>query len=149
MPSMKSKEFLEILPDLLRQQLPPEFSDFQIAHRVTSLTKLYYDRLAFHYEVHIQKRKKKVELGLHFESDPDSNFKYLELMSQRSNEIKRSLGANIEVEEWVKGWTRVHVTLELEPLDDDFLVELSFRLSAMIQTLEPIMRGEEYQRLRH
>jgi hypothetical protein len=142
MPAMKTKEFLELLPDLLRQQLPPEFADFKIAHQVTSLTKMYYDRLAVHYEVHIQKKKKEVELGLHFESDPDTNFQYLELMSQRSKDIKESLGAEVEVEEWVRGWTRVHATLELDPLDDDFLVELSFRLSAMIQTLEPILRGE-------
>ena len=142
MPAMKTKEFLELLPDLLRQQLPPEFADFQIAHRGASLTKMYYDRLAVHYEVHIQKKKKEVELGLHFESDPDTNFQYLELMSQRSEDIKESLGAGIEVEEWVRGWTRVHTTVQLDPLDDDFLVELSFRLSAMIQTLEPILRGE-------
>lgn len=142
MPAMKTKEFLELLPDLLRQQLPPEFADFQVAQRYTSLTKLYYDRLAVHYEVHIQKRKNEVELGLHFESDPDSNFQYLELMSQRSKDIKKSLGAEVEVEEWVRGWTRVHATLELDPLVDDFLVELSFRLSAMIQTLEPILRGD-------
>jgi hypothetical protein len=63
-------------------------------------------------------------------------------MSQRSKDIKESLGAEVEVEEWVRGWTRVHSTLELDTLDDDFLVELSFRLSAMIQTLEPILRGE-------
>ena len=142
MPAMKTKEFLELLPDLLRQQLPPEFADFQISHWGASLAKMYYDRLAVHYEVHIQKKKKEVELGLHFESDPDTNFQYLELMSQRSNDIKESLGADIEVEEWVRGWTRVHTTVQLDPLDDDFLVELSFRLSAMIQTLEPILRGE-------
>ena len=142
MPRMRTKEFLELLPDLVRQQLPPELSDFQVAHRVTSLTKLYFDHLAVHYEVHIQRTKKEVELGLHFESDPDSNFEYLELMNQRTKDIKKSLGDDVEVAEWVRGWTRVHETLELDPLDDDFLVEVSFRLSAMIQTLEPILRGE-------
>lgn len=142
MPGMKTKEFLELLPDLVRQQVPPELADFQVAHRMTSLTKIYYDHLAVHYEVHIQRTKKEVELGLHFESDPDSNFEYLELMTQRTKDIKKSLGDDVEVAEWVRGWTRVHATLELDLLDDDFLVELSFRLSAMIQTLEPILRGE-------
>ena len=41
-----------------------------------------------------------------------------------------------------RGWTRAHETLELDPLDYDFLVEISFRLSAMIETFEPILRGE-------
>ena len=142
MPAMKTKEFLELLPDLLRQQLPPELSDFQIAHRITSLTKFYYNQPSFHYEVWIQKRRKEVELGLHFESDPDSNFEQLELLSSRAKEIHQSLGDDVEISEWDRGWTRAHVTLELDPLDDDFLVEISFRLSAMIQTFEPILRGE-------
>ena len=139
---MKTREFLELLPDLVRQQLPQELSDFQVTRRFTSLTKLYFDHLAVHYEVHVQRTKKEVELGLHFESDPDSNFQYLELMSQRSKDIKESLGADIEIEEWVRGWTRVHETVPLEALDDDFLVEFSIKLSSMMRTLEPILRGE-------
>ena len=139
---MKTREFLELLPDLVRQQLPQELSDFQVTRRFTSLTKLYFDHLAVHYEVHVQRTKKEVELGLHFESDPDSNFQYLELMSQRSKDIKESLGAAVEVEEWVRGWTRVHETVPLEPLDDDFLVEISIKLSSMMRTLEPILRDE-------
>ena len=142
MPGMKTKEFLELLPDLVRQQVPPELADFQVAHRMTSLTKLYFDHLAVHYEVHIQRTKKEVELGLHFESDPDSNFQNLELMSQRTKDIKESLGADVEIEEWVRGWTRVHETVPLEPLDDDFLVEISIKLSSMMRTLEPILRDE-------
>ncbi len=139
---MKTREFLELLPDLVRQQLPDELSDFQVTRRMTSLTKLYFDHIAVHYEVHVQPRKQEVELGLHFESDPDSNFQYLELMSQRTKDIKESLGADVEVAEWVRGWTRVHETVPLEPLDDDFLVEISIKLSSMMRTLEPILRGE-------
>ena len=140
--TMKTREFLETLPDLVRQQVPPELSDFQVARRFSSLIKLYFDRLAVHYEVHIQRTKKEVELGLHFESDPDSNFQYLELMSRRSKDIKESLGAEVEVGEWVRGWARVHETVPLEALDDDFLVEVSIKLSSMMRTLEPILRGE-------
>ena len=139
---MKTSEFLELLPDLVRQQLPQELSDFQVTRRFTSLTKLYFDHLAVHYEVHVQRTKKEVELGLHFESDPDSNFQYLELMSQRTKDIKESLGTDVEIEEWVRGWTRVHETVPLEALDDDFLVEISIKLSSMMRTLEPILRGE-------
>ena len=138
---MKTREFLDLLPDLVRQQLPPELSDFQVTRRRTSLTKLYFDQLAVHYEVHVQRTKQEVELGLHFESDPDSNFQYLELMSQRIKDIKKSLGPDVEVEEWVRGWSRVHETVPLEPLDDDFLVEISIKLSSMMRTLEPILRA--------
>ena len=137
---MKTREFLEVLADLVRQQLPAELSDFQTPRRVTSLIKLYYDDPSTHYEVWVQKRKKEVEVGLHFEADPESNFGQLEMLSQRSEEIRASLGPEFEIGDWDRGWTRAHETVPLEPLNDDFLVELSFKLSAMIRTLEPMLR---------
>ena len=139
---MKTSEFLEVLADLVRQQLPLELSDFQTPRRVTSLIKLYYDHPSTHYEVWVQKRRKEVEVGLHFESDPEANFGQLEMLSQRSEEIRASLGLEFEIGAWDRGWTRAHETVPLEPLNDDFLVELSFKLSAMIRTLEPILRQD-------
>ena len=100
MPAMRTKEFLELLPDLLRQQLPEDLADFQVAHRITSLTKFYYNRPSFHYEVWIQKRRKEVELGLHFESDPDSNLEQLDLLREKADQIHGSLGDEVELHEW-------------------------------------------------
>ena len=143
---MKTKEFLETLPELVRQQLPPELSDFQVHPRVTSLTKFYYERSSAHYEVWIQRRRGIVELGLHFEGDPESNFRQLEVLQSQSEEIRTSLGEEIEIGEWDRGWTRAHEVLPLEPLSDDFLVEVSFKLSAMIRQLEPLLRRANHVR---
>ncbi|MFQ6030934.1 MAG: hypothetical protein ACE5Q6_26005 [Dehalococcoidia bacterium] len=60
-------------------------------------------------------------------------------LSQRSGNIRSSLGTGVEIEAWDKGWTRAHEILTWEPLTDDFLVEVSFKLSAMISTLEPLL----------
>ncbi len=139
---MKTKEFLETLPDLLRQQLPPELAGFQVHPRVTSLTKFYYGTASTHYEAWIQKRKGIIELGLHFEGEPESNFRHLELLQSRSPEIHESLGVGVELEEWVRGWTRAYESIPLEELTDDFLVEVSFKMWAMMQTLEPLLRAE-------
>ena len=139
---MKTKEFLETLPDLARQQLPPELRGFQVHPRVTTLMKLYYGHSSVHYEVWIQRRRGIVELGLHFEGDPESNFRHLELLRGFSEKIRSSLGDGAEVEQWGRGWTRVHQTLPLEPLSDDFMIEVSFELSGMIRTLEPLLRAE-------
>ncbi len=138
---MKTKEFLETLPDLLRQQLPPELAGFQVHPRVTSLTKFYYGKATTHYEVWIQKRKGIIELGLHFEGEPESNFRHLELLQSLSPEIHKSLGDGIEIEEWDRGWTRAYEAISLEPLTDDFLVEVSFKMSAMMRALEPLLRS--------
>ncbi len=138
---MKTKEFLETLPDLLRQQLPPDLAGFQVHPRVTSLTKFYYDKASIHYEAWIQKRKGTIELGLHFEGEPESNFRHLELLQSLSGDIRASLGDGVELEEWVRGWTRAYESIPLEELTDDFLVEISFRLSAMMRMLEPVVRA--------
>ena len=137
---MKTKEFLETLPELVRQQLPPELADFQVHPRVTSLTKFHYGRASVHYETAIQKRHDTVEVGLHFEGEADSNFRNLEFLSSQSKKINKDLAEKLEIEEWVRGWTRAYQLIPLEPLTDDFLVEVSFRLSGMIRALEPILR---------
>ena len=140
---MKSREFLEILPEMVRQQLPPEFSDFRVVSTMSTLIKLHYGVPTIHYEVWIQRRRKQVEVGLHFEGDPESNSRRLEMLRQRSTDIRSALGDAVELEEWDRGWTRAHRTVPLEPLDDDFLVEVSFTLSGMIRAFEPIVRTSD------
>ena len=139
---MKTKEFLETLPELVRAQLPPELGEIHVHPRVTSLTKFYYERATLHYEVAVQKRHNTVEVGLHFEGEPESNFRHLELLQSLAPDIRSSLGESIQIEEWVRGWTRAYELIPLEPLTDDFLVEVSFKLSGMIRTLEPMLRSE-------
>ena len=138
---MKTKEFLQTLTDLVRQQLPPELVDFQVHPRVTSLTKLYYDQASVHYEVWIQKGRGIVEMGLHFEGDPESNFRHLELLMGYRDEIRSSLGEAVELQQWDRGWCRAHQTVQLQPLSDDFLVEVSLKFSDMVRTLEPLLRA--------
>ena len=140
---MKTREFLYTLTDIVRQQLGPEMQGFQTIGPTMSLVKLHYGEPAVHYEVWIQKRRGEVELGLHFEGDAESNRRHLELLSGRRDAIRSALGPGVDAELWDKGWTRVHETVPLEPLNDDFLVELSFKLSAMIRTLEPMLRAVE------
>jgi len=137
---MKTREFLESLPDLVRQQVPPELAGFQVGRSARSLAKLYYDQPVIHYEVWIQRRRGRVELGLHFEGDRDANARYLEHLRGQSDHIREALGEDVEVAAWDKGWARVHETMPLEPMTDDFLVEVSFRISAMIRVLEPLLR---------
>ena len=138
---MKTREFLEVLPDLVRQQLPPELTGFEVVRPRTSLVKLHYQGPSVHYEVWMQRRRGEVELGLHFEGDADSNHRSIDLLSQRSKDIKVSLGTGVEVGPWDRGWTRVHETLTWEPLVDDFLIEVSLKLSGMMRTLEPLLAG--------
>jgi hypothetical protein len=138
---MKGREFLYLVPDIVRQQLPSELQDFQIVGPTMTLVKLHYGEPAIHYEVWIQKRRGEIELGLHFESDAVTNRRGLEVLNENLEAIQRVAGA-LAVGEWDKGWTRAHESLDLEPLTDDFLIEVSSRLSAVVGTLEPILRTD-------
>ena len=138
---MKTREFFAILLDLVRGHLPAPLKDFQVVGPTMNLVKLHYGHPNVHYEVWIQRRKGEVELGLHFEGDPASNFQHLEFLGQRLDAIRSVLGHRFVVEEWDKGWTRGHEAIPLEPLTDDFLFELSLKLSGMMQTLEPLLRS--------
>jgi hypothetical protein len=139
---MKTREFLQLLPDLVRQQLPAELKEFQVTGSTMSLVKLHYGDPSIHYEVWIQRRKGELELGLHFEGDPVTNYHYLRLLNQYLREIQSALGKEVEVEEWARSWTRAHQTLPLQPMTDDFLVEVAVKLSATMKTLEPLMKGQ-------
>jgi len=140
--NVKTREFLETLSDLVRQQLPPGLSGFDVTGPSTTLIKLHYQNPTVHYEVWVQKRRGQVEPQLHFEGAAESNLRHLELLSRHRERIQSSLGAGVEFEQWGRGWTRAHETLSLEPLDDDFLVEVSLKLSEMMRTMEPLLRGK-------
>lgn len=138
---MKTRDVLHILPDLVRQQLPPEFKDFHIVGPTTSLVKLHFGDARIHYEVWIQKRKGEIELGLHFEDEPGVNASYLARLSDHSRTIQSALGPTVRTESWVKSWARVHEIVPLEPITDDFMIEISFKLSRMMRFLEPLLRA--------
>ncbi len=138
---MKTREFLYTLPDIVRQQVPAELKDFQTIGPTMSLVKLHYGEPAVHYEVWVRKRQREVELGLHFESDAAFNQRGLQRLTEHRASIQAALGPDVAVEEWDKGWTRAHEAVALEPLTDDFLIEVSSRLSEMVETLEPILRA--------
>lgn len=137
---MNVSDFLDGMLEIAHQQLPPELSAFRVARPNKSLIKLHYGLPTTHYEVWIQKRTQMVELGLHFEGDSAMNKRQMMFFHERLDNIRLCLGPEVNAENWVKGWTRIHETIKLEPLNEDFLVDLSFKLSRMIRTLQPMIR---------
>jgi hypothetical protein len=139
---MKTQEFLRQIPELLRSQLPPELQDFHTLGPMGSLIKFHYGDSHIHYEVWVQRRIKQVEVGLHFESNAATNSMYLEGMSRHLADIHSVLGSTVEPEQWTPSWTRVHQTLPLEALEEDFLMEVTSRMSRLVRVLEPVVRME-------
>jgi len=131
---------LGLLPDLVREGLPPELQQFLIRGPMFSLIGFYYEDPRVHYEVWLQPRLSRVELGLHFEGDGPSNLRGLERISAHAGAIVAALGPSVEGELWDKGWTRVHESLPLERRTPEFASRLATRLAEFIGVLEPIQR---------
>ena len=136
---MNARHFLAEVLELLRMQLPGELKEFESVGPWHGLIKVHYGDPSAHYELHIQRRHQQIELGLHFEGAAQDNTQHLESLMGRVGEIKQRLGPEVEAEQWTRNWTRVHETIEFQPLDEDFLMELTARLSQYIRVLEPMV----------
>ena len=136
---MSARHFLAEVLELLRMQLPPELREFESVGPWHGLIKVHYGDPSAHYEVWMQRRHKQIELGLHFEGSAQDNSHYLESLLGRMGEIRGQLGPGAEPEQWTLNWTRLHETIDLQPLDEDFLMELTGRLSRYIRVLQPMV----------
>src|SRR5690242_2339263 len=116
---MKQREFLLALPDRVRPLL--EEPDFQWVQR-WSLLKLWYgDNPKIHFEVWFHRRIGRIEIGLHFEADPETNERLRAYFDDNLFVAKAEFSERVEAEHWDKGWARVYEMLPIEPLDDAFL----------------------------
>lgn len=145
-PELRIKDFLGLLPDLLRQQLPGPLGDFRVRGPVFSLVGFYYGAdPRIHYEVWVQRRTGRLELGLHFEAEPEVNAHWLAHYSRHATEIVAALGPGVEGEQWTERWTRLHETQALEPLSAAFAARVAARLATFIRVLEPLRNAKGAQ----
>jgi len=138
---MKSSDFVRALPDVVRPRLPKRLRDFKTASR-SWLAQFYYDDPRLHYEVwNLGERRKRLEIGLHFESrERKLNARLLEGMLAHLFEIKAELGSSFEAEPWDKGWTKVYETIPLESFNAEYLERVAARVAQVIRVLESIRR---------
>ena len=108
----------------------------------SSLMQLYSDDPRLHYEVWIQRKTARIEVGLHFEGEPEANYRWAEALGRRVLELKARLGPDVELEEWTRSWTRLHRTVPLRKLDDELAEEVAELLARLILVMEPVLAQE-------
>ena len=139
-----TKEFLTLLPAIVHDLLPEDLSDFKVRGPVFSLVGFYYaEDPRVHYEVWIQRRTSRLEIGLHFEAEPEVNSRWLQYFSTRAPEILARLGPSVEGEQWTQRWTRLHESLPLAPLTPGYAEQVARRIADFIHVLEPMRREHE------
>jgi hypothetical protein len=139
---MNNREFLSALPELIRARLPQELRGFE-TRQTGTLVKLYYWDLSVHYEVWLQRRTDRIEIGLHFEGEREENHWWLQRLAAHYEDIFQGVGPEIEAEEWTAKWTRLHQMMSLTPLDEQRLHEVARRMAQMIVVLHPLVSDSE------
>lgn len=139
---MRIRDFLLQVYDALPPRLPKALRKHQWRVR-WSLLQVYFAEPAVHYEVWVQKRAGRIEIGLHFEGEQEESYRWAEALAPRALEIQAQLGPAVELEEWTQSWTRLHETHRLDgQLTPELAEQVAERLARFIEVLEPMVAAE-------
>jgi hypothetical protein len=139
---VKIRDFLNAVYNALLEQLPKRYRKHESRIRFGYL-QVYFDSPAIHYEAWVQRRARRIELGLHFEGEREANYRWAEVLGARALEVQAQLGGAVELEEWTESWTRLHETRQFErDLTLELADELAARLCRFIEVMEPILAEE-------
>ncbi len=140
--AVRIRDFLLLVYDALPQKLPEALREHRWRVR-WSLLQVYFERPAVHYEVWVQRKARRIEIGLHFEGERGESYRWAEALAPRALEIQAQLGPSVELEEWTSSWTRLHESRSLEgDLTEALAEEVAGRLARFIEVLEPILAEE-------
>ncbi len=139
---MRIRDFLLLVYDALPEKLPEALRQHQWRLR-WSLLQVYFESPAVHYEVWVQRKAGRIEVGLHFEAEQEENYRWAQALAPRALEIQAQLGPGVELEEWTRSWTRLHESRPLAgDLTDELAEEVAGRLARFMEVLEPILDQE-------
>lgn len=138
MPAVRVRDFLNHVYDALVSDAPSQLEGHEWRLR-WGILQLFFEDPNVHYEVWVQKGKRRIELGLHFECERDESYRWAEALASRAGEIQSQLGPEAELEEWTASWTRLHEVRTFEKdLSEELAREIAARLGRYVEVLEPI-----------
>ena len=126
---------------MVHDEIPADFPSLH-STAYSHMAQLWSGNKHLHYEAWIRERLAVIEVGLHFEADALTNARLLAAFRARERSIRRTLGADVRIEGWDKGWARVWEPIELATLDSIFLERVGARVAAYVSELEPVQRAE-------
>jgi len=135
---VRSSDFLARVVQAVRLQLPAEWQEFE-TDGFGHLVKLYYGDPSVHFEVWVQGKTSRVEVGLHFEADKATNDRFLAHFAGRFVEVQAALGPRLELDEWTRTWGRIHEMVPFTVLDEPLVELVATRLAQMITVLQPML----------
>jgi len=143
--SMRVRDFLAAVHEGVEARLGPSLDGMSWRQRFGFL-QYYRGKPDVHYEVWVQRKTQRLEIGLHFEGERDRNYEAAELLAMRAPDVQANIGPEYELEEWTKQWTRLHRTFDAPSLTPELAGEAAERVVALMRGMEPIIDQMELRR---
>ena len=135
---MRVHDFLALVHDGMVARLGDALDGFDWRQRFGYVQ--YYRQVpAVHYEIWVQRKTARLEIGLHFEGERDANYAAAEALAIRAPDVQARIGPEYELEEWTAQWTRLHRSFSAPALTPQLADDAAGHAFALMQGMEPIL----------
>ncbi len=154
--SMTIREFLALVDDGVRGGLGKQYAAFESRQRFGYVQ---YARAEpgrgspfeggarratqagwMHYEIWVQRKTQRLEIGLHFEGDRERSYAAAGLLAERAIDIAAAVGPEYELEEWTAAWTRLHRSFAAPVLSAELAADAASNACQLIRGMEPVLK---------
>jgi len=133
-----ARAFLRQVADELPSHLPPKLRGFS-AEQWGRYYKVWYTEKKIHFEVQFL-RNGRLEIGLHFEADAETNERLASALAKKRAAIKGALGDDAKFREFGPGWRSIAETWSGGDMrSEEAATEAAARLGEYVNTLTPLL----------
>ena len=138
-PRRSARAFLEQVADELPNHLPPKLREFSSEQWGRYYKVWYGDEKRIHFEVQFTAGGR-LEIGLHLESDPDTNERIGSALERKAASITRALGEDARFGSHGKGWRSLAERWSGGDLRaEEAATEAAARLAEYVVTVAPML----------
>ena len=143
--SLTIRDFLALVDDGMRERLGRGYARYETRQRF-GYVQYWRGEHWLHYEIWVQRKTQRLEIGLHFEGDRERSYAAAALLAERALDVAAAVGPEYELEEWTPSWTRLHRSFHAPSLTPDLASEAADEAARLIAGMEPLLAGLELRR---
>ncbi len=137
--SLRIRDFLALVHEGVRARLGPRLEGMTMRQRF-GYAQYYRGDPGVHYEVWVQRKTQRLEVGLHFETpERERNYACAAALAERADEVAAIVGPEYELEEWTPAWTRLHRSFAAPSLTPELAEEAAERVVALMRGMGPVL----------
>jgi len=136
--SLRIIDFLGLVDAGVRRHLGRRYTAFSMRQRF-GYVQYWRGEHWLHYEVWVQRKTQRLEIGLHFEGERERSYAAAARLGEAAADIAAAIGPEYELEEWTASWTRLHRTFSAPSLTAELAEEAGLRTADLIRGMEPIV----------